>query len=478
VAIYDTLGKDAITTNYNNDVTNNNFIDPTTLPSGNQFVECVEGDCGEVKMFGGVGGLPGGDPTQLTEMTFGSALTDAVTYKDIPFEWIPGDVGYNVSAVDSVYMPVAMEPLNNPLIPYIGSVKPPADIRKILTQWVKDHPGWPVYKGFPADHPRIPEAHTVFFDAFLANDTLNTNSELTAPTAGGPIDNMIKLYLGCMKATPPLTDTCQRIQTLEKTLFQPNLAIYKSFDCGTNFNATVTWQLRTLYGWVPYNFNEKGVKCTGNDLALTLGTDKNAQALYQQLSNSYRLDQTAQHPQPGLQYNFRTEKDSKLWFNPYVELIHGANYLNMRNYAFSIDDAVGFQSHKADGLIFAVGGTRGLQNPHELQPNEVVNVAYGNGSSKWKSVGLCSKSVDTITLDPKFPSFDFYPRNIIVPTGAPCMVSALNANGKVYQFIMNAVPPDPIKLDCTGVTDPAFCSGINIVPNLPDHLTTPAINIK
>jgi hypothetical protein len=43
---------------------------------------------------------------------------------------------------------------------------------------------------------------------------------------------------------------------------------------------------------------------------------------------------------------------------------------------------------------------------------------------------------------------------------------------------MNAVPPDPIKLDCTGVTDPAFCSGINIVPNLPDHLTTPAINIK
>jgi hypothetical protein len=192
VAIYDTLGKDAITTNYNNDVTNNNFIDPTTLPNGNQFVECAEGDCGEVKMFGGVGGLPGGDPTQLTEMTFGSALTDAVTYKDIPFEWIPGDVGYNVSAVDSVYMPVAMEPLNNPLIPYIGSVKPPADIRKILTQWVKDHPGWPVYKGFPADHPRIPEAHTVFFDAFLANDTLNTNSELTAPTAGGPIDNMIK----------------------------------------------------------------------------------------------------------------------------------------------------------------------------------------------------------------------------------------------------------------------------------------------
>ena len=54
--------------------------------------------------------------------------------------------------VDSVYLPVAMEPLNNPLIPYIGSVMPPADFRKILKTWLDANPGWPTYKGTTTDH--------------------------------------------------------------------------------------------------------------------------------------------------------------------------------------------------------------------------------------------------------------------------------------------------------------------------------------
>ncbi len=470
VAVYDATGKTALANDYDKDVKDGNFIDVAgkKIPN-NLSVECIDGDCSELKVFGGVGGLPDNDPSQLTEFSFGSALTDPVIYKDKPFGWIEDDVGYNISSVDQIYMPVAMEPVGNPLIPYIGSVKPPQEIRDILAKWSTAHPGWPVYKGFPTAHPRIPSAGVVFFDAYKSDDTgYNTASPLTEP--GKQINDMVSLYAHCVTVTTDTTDTCLRIRDLVNNLFDKNYLKYTGLACSKGFVKTVTWQLRNLYGWVPYNFNCNG----GNDLALTLGTDDKAKAEYQRLANSYRLEKTEFNPTPGLQYNYQTEKNSTKWFNPYVELIHSADYLNMRQYAFSIDDAVGFQGHKGNGLIYAVGGTNGLDNKHELKPNEVVNVTYG-GNSQWQSAELCSKE-NTINLNPVFPSFDFYPRNL---TGYPCLVSAQNSIRKLaYQFKMTKGPPEDTVISCDGVSDPDWCKGINFSGNHNDHISTPAVNIK
>jgi hypothetical protein len=119
-----------------------------------------------------------------------------------------------------------------------------------------------------------------------------------------------------------------------------------------------------------------------------------------------------------------------------------------------------------------------LQNPHELQPNEVVNVTYG-GNSPWQTAELCGKTT-TINLSPTFPSFDFYPRNIVhdMVTGYPCTVSALNSNGNLYQFTMTKGPPEDTVISCTGVTNPTWCQGLNFSGNHNDHISPPAINIK
>ena len=52
----------------------------------------------------------------------------------------------------------------------------------------------------------------------------------------------------------------------------------------------------------------------------------------------------------------------RLLFNPFTLLVHGSQYLNANSYAFSVDDAAGFQSNTGEGLVVAVGGPKGLPN--------------------------------------------------------------------------------------------------------------------
>jgi hypothetical protein len=443
MSIYDSLGATAFAKDYDKDVAAGNLI----TPKDNSVVTCREGACGELKIFGGVGGLPSNDPSQLTEFTFGDAITADKT-KPYPFKFV--NVGYNISSVDQVYLPVAMGPLGNRFIPYIGSVKSPVEVRNILQVWLKEHPGWPVYKGFPGDHPRIPEAHVIFLDAYNPDGTYNTNSELTAP--GQAVNRMVTLAVTCLGPSPPNTTTCNQIRDVMNTLFIPNYQNYTTLACSKGFVNTALEQLRHLYGWAAYNTN-----CGGgvNPLAATPGVTAK---IFATLQDEYRLDPG------GVEYNFRTEAVAN-WFNPYVQLIHGANYLNMAAYAFSIDDAIGFQSYPGAGLIYAVGGTKGLENPTPLDKKNVVNVTYGHppNTTLWLSAGLCNSNPNDLTLKPEDPSFDFYP-----PT-YPCMVSAKNIDGNVYQLRLRTGPSDGLTVDCFGVTNPAWCSRSTIVP--PNHVT-------
>ncbi len=491
-------------------------IDPAALNKtikGNAFVECVEGDCADLKMIQRSGGdFDNSAPYQLTEFTFGSAQTGA-NFANKPYGWVPRDVGYNLSMVDATYLPAAMEPLNNDVIPYIGSILSPADFRVKMQDWLKAHDGYPIYKTSTLARPKIPQSYDVFANTFyLFYDTYNSSNNFNfdpngtaKEKAGKPILDMINLYLKCKDASSAdPTTTCGKIYNLEHNLFDLNLKNYMSYPCAVfedpvgsgkikPFPDTVAWRLSTLYGWVPYNFQFVSSKpCgnkdstppfTGNALFDSVAgtTDKEKQANYQKLADTYRLSAA------GLQYNYQNETDKTQWFNPYVELLHSDKYLKMGVYAFSIDDAVGFQSHKGEGLIYAVGGTNGLQNTFELKPNEMVNVAYGYATDGttylWQNGQYTCQDLKPHNVDlTEFPSYDFFPLN---SGGYFCRVAAQLDNGKVYWFDITQGPPN-LKIDCSQVIDAVvkdWCSRITITglsqsPLNKDHIIGPAVAKK
>jgi hypothetical protein len=249
---------------------------------GNAFVQCVEGDCANLTMIQRVGDFDNSASYQLTEFTFGSAQTGPL-FATTPYGWVPRDVGYNLSMVDSTYLPAAMEPLNNPDIPYIGSIMAPADFRAKMQLWLKDHDGYPIYKTSTLARPKIPQSFDVFASAFFQfKDMFNSSANLNfdpngtaGKNAGKPILDMINLYLKCRGAsTADPTTTCGKIYNLEHNLFDPNLAKYMTYPCAVwqdlpnekilPFPDTIAWRLWTLYGWVSYNFNFVESKPCGN----------------------------------------------------------------------------------------------------------------------------------------------------------------------------------------------------------------------
>jgi len=511
--IFDTAA--TIGTQYDLDVAQKapyGVIDPTELNKnivGNAYVSCVEGDCSNLKMVAVNFEFDNSAPFQLTEFTFGSAQTGAL-FATKPYGWVPSDVGYNLSMVDSTYLPAAMEPLNNSVIPYIGSVMAPSDFRLRMQQWLKDHDGYPIYKSSTTAQPKIPQSFDVFANAFFqftdtynGSNNLNFNPNGTAADPGKPIKDMIGLYLKCKdQSTAGPTTTCGKIYNLEHTLFGPNLAKYLTYPCAVYENPpgsgktqafpdTIAWRLWTLYGWVPYNFQFVASKPCGNADSIPPFTgnalfDTVGKTVYQQLADTYRIDNNGVDPN-GLQYNYQTESDKTQWFNPYVELLHSSKYLAMRTYAFSIDDAVGFQQHKGEGLIYAVGGTNGLQNTNLLDPNAIVNVTFGqatDGSTYlWQaSQYACKDGVNHVVNFTDFPSYDFFPLN---SGGYPCRVGALLSNNVIYYFDIPQGPPN-LKIDCSAVTDATikdWCTRIAVIalPQTPlnlDHIIGPAVAKK
>ena len=94
---------------------------------------------------------------QLSEYTFGDS--------DIPAGQAarllkPANVGYNISYVDHVYMPVAIGPRDNPYIGYSGSVQKPVEFRKALRSFLGGlGEGWPVYN---MSEVRLPGGYNIF----------------------------------------------------------------------------------------------------------------------------------------------------------------------------------------------------------------------------------------------------------------------------------------------------------------------------
>jgi hypothetical protein len=133
----------------------------------------------------------------------------------------------------------------------------------------------------------------------------------------------------------------------------------------------------------------------------------------------------------------------------------------MQAYAFSIDDAIGFQSYPGDGIIITLAGCTGLDPCQELDPSKKIVVNMGvvmPGVPEWNSWGPCSNAVSR-DFDPAFASALFYAVQTPSPQ-SPCIFTATDSANKKYQIFITGAPDAknniPVQID-------KVCASIDVV---------------
>jgi hypothetical protein len=415
---------------------------------------------------------------QLSEYTFGDSIIPAGQQQRL---LKPENVGYNISYVDHVYMPMAIGPKNNPYIGYSGSTQSIASFRTTLNSFLESPSGkgWPVYN---LNELKLPGGYNIFAQRFGTLPPLDNVPVKPSPDGFPPVLTVLACIKGqCsddQKKNLHFDESVQRIQNLWgscadwggedingfvkekfqcpqdlktnmgliKQFFEKNhqdyLQLYSAGKCeGTTPSKAVFnyWEaISHIYGWVPFN---EGCGAAANPLAgTTFGGWNHAkiQPLY--------IDE--------LQYNHQQDSvkaDSKLTFNPYVKLIH--DDLLMNAYAFSVDDAVGFMSELGEGLIFTVGGAKGLENKKQFNYANGFSVAIGVPQSMSnspntpliKKYGVCVLDQDASDLNCEKDKQD-----VTMPV-----------NSQVAGFRVGSVAAYPIKVRFTDLNDNVYIFVVN-----------------
>lgn len=402
---------------------------------------------------------------QLSEYTFGDAVIPAGQKPLLK----PDNVGYNISYVDHVYLPIGIGPKNNPYIGYSGSVQSLSTFAGALSTFMGTDAGkgWPVYN---LNSLKLPGGYNVF--AQRTGVVPATDNVPVKPVDSPPVLTVQKCIAGqCTedeKKNLHYGDAVQRMQNLwgscvnwgaedisqyvtetvscpadmatkmsaVQQFFAQNhqnyLALHSGNTCKTSTPEKPTFTyfeaLKHIYGWVPFN---EGCGAGDNKLADTSipgWTHATIQPMYIH----------------DLQYNYKqaaVQSDPKLNFNPYVSLIHES--LQMNAYGFSVDDAVGFMSELGDGLVFVVGGPKGLENPRQFSYLDGFALAIGSpnevseGKPLIKKYGVCA-----FNQDASDPNCTADKQDVTMP-----------ANSKIAGFRVGSVPSYPVKVRFTDMKD-------------------------
>ena len=420
-------------------------------------------------------------PFQLVEYTFASVNTDAK-----PFI-INLNVGYNVSYLDQIYLPLALapcgeEPCNGQEDPtavgYLGTIQnlgPQEDkssFRDALNKFANDF-GWPQYNSALDNQerrPHLPGTYKVLIDRVNVEEK-HQASHFTTPEGTTPpgraIRDLINQWQTCTSNNANAVN-CPQFEKYKEldAFFRGNYHNYRTMgnlsDCPqlndpryypvpapppTDLNI-----LPYVYGWVPFN---SGCNAGFNALKLSPGPESR----YHQVQFDYINN---------LQYNYETDPKQQQWFNPFVRLVH-ATEINASSYAFSVDDAAGYQQKPGEGLIIAIGGPEGLPNKQPIEPpaNYKKDFLVTLGDSKqqerprWKSFSVCGgreKDFPPLPKNAKIDSPDIIvdtTKNQISPTH-PCTITVTDAADRQYQFtVLESVPWPPwngVRFDPTVVT--------------------------
>jgi hypothetical protein len=362
-------------------------------------------------------GLEHNMPLQLTEYTLG-----AVNDKQDPMTINPFNVDYDVSYVDTAFLPVAMEPFDNEQVGYVGMVTSIDKFNDGVNAFLKDYPGWPLMVNSKVkDFVKVPSPLNVFGRNLSAKQT-----DLSNPP-WKPLDNLVDNYTDCVEKSAAGA-FCDKIREVKK-LFDKNLENYNAnFDkwkCKEKDRADgkKMSMIGHIYGWTPFNDG-----CGDAKLNLLEQTE------------GYSADDFKEyHRVKGMFDDLQLAKEGK--FDPYVLLIHDKKYLNAKNvYAYSVDDALGNMQVDGSGLIIAVGGKERLPNPDEATPPVHVSFGYAKSDKvKYKKYRICNTGKQR-DVNPDFASFDISINNI-----KNCVLSLWDTNkpGRVYRFKITQQPPFP-----------------------------------
>jgi hypothetical protein len=389
--------------NYNVDQ-HGNIVPPTPvvpLP-GAAVPSCAPDNafsCEPVTLLSYIGVYPTGSiPFQLVEYTFGAAEgppPGGLLPPGSPLSIDLNTTNFNISAVDGIYLPVAMGAVVAPSDPnyptdseYLGTTAQVAVFRSLLHNFIQNGPlllggphrrniqkpqalppQWPFY--FPSyfsaaqptvPHttpqdgdqpyplPSIPSANVVFAESYknpapappvLSSDTNGT------PMLGATAQAMVTLWTHCTTTGDPSL-TCQQIRNVFD-FFSRNY----SETCGLGPGLPDTPTMMTqVYGWAEFP------SCPPK-IAL-VDTPGYAAAITDFCT---------------LQYNYLTGVPPTQVFNPYTALVHGT--LGSNAYAFSIDDKAAFKSVPSNALVVTIGGASGLPSKKQAPlPNAKTFQTY------------------------------------------------------------------------------------------------------
>jgi len=382
VFFYD--GSVAATGAYNYNVNQDGKIvspPPTVVPFGGAAApSCATNtyNCETPILYYYIGGFPTGSiPFQLGEYTFAAAEgppPGGLLRAGKPFSINLAITNFNISAVDGVYLPLAMEAmLTNDPTPgdsnYLGTVETVPTFNGQLGTFTGSPQGtsWPYYwpsyfyptnptapQPNPPDDqppyllPSIPSANVVFAESYKpiapAPPVISSNTKTgdgADPMLGSIAKGMVTLWNKCTKTTSDKSVTCDEI----RTVYNFFLSDWRD-TCGNLSGPPSTPTMLTqVYGWAQF------ANCSP-PLAANPG--------YTKAITTYCT----------LQYNYLVNANPTTLFNPYTQLIHGTLLSNA--YAFSIDDKAAFKSvpsagkGTSPGLIFTIGGSNGLPDTTQV----------------------------------------------------------------------------------------------------------------
>jgi hypothetical protein len=397
--------------------------------SAEAYIACTYKD-----PVGKTGCNPGSDtvdpatPAQLNEFTYASV--------DPVLGLTNFNVNYNVSNVDQVYLPIAVEPTvwpsQNPSVTpnYLGTILDVVTFRQNLGTFTGAGypPGnptkWPIYKVvldpvsnkplYPNAGIRVPSAQTIFVTIANPNGLLtfppngtclqDTPAPLTCnpgPT-NGPVwtgatlvDGIIAQWLTCVGPNPTSANCPQSqfyidVDRAGATIGNPNSGTANQFrqsytKCKSSSESKLPLYLQTVAGNSVYP-DPPGYPNLYAYLQFVYGwvpfnvgcpnVDLSTGAIpkeYISLQDNYQIIR-GQGPYTGQQL-----------FNPYAQLIH--SWKNSTNpnipslpyglesaaYAYSIDDQSSFLSAGGLGLIVDVGGSTALPNKTPYAPPPPFN---------------------------------------------------------------------------------------------------------
>jgi hypothetical protein len=317
---------------------------------------------------------PFGVPAEVQEYTFGSAVGPPLAPRPAKIDLTY--VNYDVESLDTVYLPVAVGPMTDASVPYVGSTEDVTTFQGNLRSFNTSGTAWPYYlpvyfddaSKFPSypkvygaacsltpfttayPLPKLPGTFNLFTLSYAnpppVPPVLSSNPPdfplttcvppmvppFKTPALGTLGTGVLDLWNKCTTSMSDTSPTCTEIRT-EYDFFNTNYVD----QCGAAPDSTA--MIQALYGWVPITYNN----CTGRALKDTPNFD------------------TAIKTYCTLQYNYLDPSvPAADVFNPYTALIHKT--LQSSAYAFSIDDALAFKHVVDDGIILTIGGTAGLKN--------------------------------------------------------------------------------------------------------------------